>query len=197
VVEDLSAAREVLAANSGKKKWYRRWTHRSAVALILRQHSQRGVEVLMIQRAEREGDPWSGHMAFPGGRLDSSDAHSLAAATRETWEEIGLAETSYSDCLTRLSDIVSRPHKGWRPMVISSFVFSINSVPELKLNHEVADTLWVPLSFIADHNNREQMQWQMKNTQYTLPCYFYQQQRIWGLSLLMLDELVGWLVSKG
>jgi hypothetical protein len=82
-------------------------------------------------------------------------------------------------------------------MVISSFVFSINSVPELKLNHEVADTLWVPLSFIADHNNREQMQWQMKNTQYTLPCYFYQQQRIWGLSLLMLDELVGWLVSKG
>ncbi len=50
----------------------------------------RVTDLLFIRRAEKSGDPWSGHMAFPGGHMESSDASLLAAAIRETQEEIGL-----------------------------------------------------------------------------------------------------------
>lgn len=184
----LQQLQTVVTAHSPATKWYRYFVKRSAVALIVRESA--GLEVLMIKRASREGDPWSGHMAFPGGMMEKTDRHGLAAATRETWEEIGLAGEHYSDCLGRLSDITSSPHRGIRPMVISPYVFSIDCTPTLKLNHEVADVVWVPLDFLADHSNRQTMQWQRKKQTLTLPCYFYQQQRIWGLSLLMLDELL-------
>ena len=63
----------------------------ASVALILRGPEGASQEVLFIERATRESDPWSGHMAFPGGRLDDSDATSRAAAERETVEEVGLS----------------------------------------------------------------------------------------------------------
>lgn len=179
-----------LDKHRARKKWYRRWCQRSSVAIILREGDQ-GLEVLMIKRAEREGDPWSGHMAFPGGRMELVDAGGLATAQRETHEEIGLADNQYSDCVGRLSDIHANMKQRFKPMIISCFVFAVDEIPELNLNYEVADVIWVPLRFIADHSNRQTMQWQRNNKKpVTLPCYFYQQQRIWGLSLMMLDELV-------
>lgn len=72
----------------GRRVW-RRLMQRSAVAMIL-QVREGELHILMIKRAEREGDPWSGHMAFPGGRMDKADAHGFAVAVRETEEEIGL-----------------------------------------------------------------------------------------------------------
>ena len=75
-------------------------------------------------------------------------------------------------------------------MVISCFVFTLEGEPELALNHEVDEVVWVPLPFIADASNRETMQWQRNNKPLTLPCYFYQGRRIWGLSLMMFDHLI-------
>ena len=68
----------------------RRLKTRSAVAMIL-QVRDGELQILMIKRAERVGDPWSGHMAFPGGRMDKSDANGYAVAVRETAEEVGLS----------------------------------------------------------------------------------------------------------
>mgnify|MGYP001813096738 CR=1 FL=1 len=78
-----------LADHKPRRKWLRRYTKRSAVALIL-QIREGELNVLMIKRAERKGDPWSGHMAFPGGRMDPGDDHGYAVAVRETEEEVGL-----------------------------------------------------------------------------------------------------------
>ncbi len=55
-------------------------------------------EVLFIRRAGRAGDRWSGHVALPGGKRDPEDADDLAAAIRETMEEVGLDVTT-KDCL--------------------------------------------------------------------------------------------------
>ena len=168
-----------------RRKWWRRWARRSAVALVLRDDGA-GLEALMIRRAEREGDRWSGHMAFPGGVKAASDRNTLAAAARETHEEIGLRLTDHALLHGRLSDVGTVPHLGQRrPRVVTPYVFGLHSLPPLSLNHEVADVLWVPLAFIADHGNRERMAWR----NFDLPCYFYEGQRIWGLSLMMLDEL--------
>ncbi|ARN73472.1 NUDIX hydrolase [Oceanicoccus sagamiensis] len=190
VITTLQQARQQLAPFKPRKKWYRRWVKRSAVALILRQ-TDSGLETLMIKRADREGDPWSGHMAFPGGRGEQADSNNLHTARRETWEEIGLDTDQHTQVLGRLSDIATPPFRGHHRMVVTPYLFTIEQVPELNPNHEVAEVIWVPLAFLADPDNRERMQWQRDNMTRDLPCYFYNDRRIWGLSLLMLDELVG------
>ncbi|NNL85157.1 MAG: NUDIX domain-containing protein, partial [Myxococcales bacterium] len=57
--------------------------------MIFRENSAH-TEVLFIERARHPDDPWSGHMALPGGRLDPVDASLRAAAERETREEVGV-----------------------------------------------------------------------------------------------------------
>ena len=65
----------------------------------------------MIKRAEREGDPWSGHMAFPGGRKDPGDRNGFACAVRETEEEVGLQLGDGDKCIGRLSEVnAMSPH---------------------------------------------------------------------------------------
>mgnify|MGYP006305808619 CR=1 FL=1 len=64
---------------------------RAAVAATMRfDEAGDGCELLFILRAKQEGDPWSGHMAFPGGRMEPDDADELAAARREAREEVAL-----------------------------------------------------------------------------------------------------------
>ena len=59
----------------------------AAVALILN-----GNKFLLIKRADQEGDPWSGHMALPGGHRENGETCEQAAI-RETMEETGLSVT--------------------------------------------------------------------------------------------------------
>jgi 8-oxo-dGTP pyrophosphatase MutT (NUDIX family) len=169
----------------------RHTSRRSAVTLLLRDQPASGAEVLMIERAHREGDPWSGHMGFPGGRMDPGDRHSFAAATRETHEEIGLDVERHGRLLGRLSDMSTHIRSGRSAMLVTPYVFSVAGEPALRANYEVADILWVPLGFLAETANRQQMDWQYDGTDLQLPCYYYEGRCIWGLSLAMLDEFLG------
>ena len=111
-----------LSDHTPGRKLLRRLMKRSAVAMIL-QVREGELNILMIKRADRAGDPWSGHMAFPGGRMDKEDAHGFAVAVRETEEEVGLSLGDEDQCIGRLSDINARPHKGalaWRSAPLSS-----------------------------------------------------------------------------
>jgi len=162
---------------------------RSAVAMIL-QVQEGELHILMIKRAEREGDPWSGHMAFPGGRMDKTDDHGYAVAVRETQEEVGLNLGESDRCIGRLSDINARPHKGMFGMAVSPFVFHLERNVEFTPNYEVAETVWVPLEFLLDTDNREEMVWEYKGVKIPMPCYYYGKRCIWGLSLMMLDEMM-------
>ena len=148
------------------------------------------ISVLMIRRAEREGDPWSGHMAFPGGRSEHADPDSLATARRETLEEIGLDLEAHCDCLGRLSDLLTRPGIRGGSMCITPYLFALESAVPFSQNVEVDEIHRIPLAFLADRGNRQRMRWRPNGVAIDLPCYFYADRRIWGLSLMMLDELV-------
>ena len=76
----------------------------AAVALVLREHAS-DLELLFIQRAKHPKDPWSGHMAFPGGRMDPGDPDGKGAARRETLEELALDLERDGELLGRLSDL--------------------------------------------------------------------------------------------
>jgi len=167
---------------------------RAAVAAVLRP-GENGPELLFIHRAEDPLDPWSGHMAFPGGRVDPGDMDPLAAALRETREEVGLDLETVGEEIGRLSDMAAIGRGRLMQMVITPFVFALESSPGLVPNHEVAAVVWVPVSFIADHSNRETMPYQRDELTLELPCYHYRDHLIWGMTLAMVDELLS-LVSR-
>jgi 8-oxo-dGTP pyrophosphatase MutT (NUDIX family) len=196
VVETLEEARLRLQGWRARRKWWRALARKSAVAIPLREGAD-GLEILMIERAHREGDRWSGHMAFPGGMLHVLDRNSLAGAVRETHEEIGIDLGNRGVLLARLSDIGSPSHVGHRrPLVISPYVFGVRDEVEPALNHEVASVVWVPLTFLADYRNRDEMEWRHGRHSRRLSFYMYADKRIWGLSLRMIDELLARL-GKG
>jgi 8-oxo-dGTP pyrophosphatase MutT (NUDIX family) len=167
---------------------------RAAVAAVLRP-GENGPELLFIHRAEHPDDPWSGHMAFPGGRVDPGDVDPLAAALRETREEVGLDLETVGEEIGRLSDMTAIGRGRLVGMVITPFVFALESSPGLVPNHEVAAVVWVPVGFIADHSNRETMPYRRAGLSLELPCYHYRDHLIWGLTLGMVDELLS-LVSR-
>ncbi len=173
----------------------RRLKTRSAVAMIL-QVRDGELQILMIKRAERMGDPWSGHMAFPGGRMDKSDANGYAVAVRETAEEVGLSLGPEDECIGRLSELNAKPQRGSFGMAVSPFVFRLDREVIFTPNYEVAEVVWVPLEFLTDEDNREEMIWEYKGEKIPVPCYMYEGRCIWGLSLMMLDELLDLVAGR-
>ena len=162
---------------------------RAAVAISLRSGVS-GPEILMIQRAVREGDPWSGHMGFPGGRKDATDVTDVDCAKRETREEISFDLDTHGELVCQLSDV----NTGWRAdrpeMLVAPFIFKVDSTPSFALNHEVDDTLWVPLNFLLDDANRGRHQWDWRGEVLESDAFTYEGRLIWGLSLMMIDELL-------
>ena len=127
---------------------------RAEVALVLNPAIDReDPNILFIQRAEHKDDPWSGQMAFPGGRREPEDALDGAAARRETFEEIGLA-LSASQLVGRLDDMRGRHGGRSADLVISCFVFIVESVSALRPNHEVSDVVSLPISRLLDPSLR-------------------------------------------
>lgn len=120
---------------------------RAAVAMVLRQRAD-GPEVLLIERSRKEGDPWSGHMAFPGGRLDPGETVEQAAR-RETHEEVGLSLHD-AEPLGRLDDLTGRRAGVSTGLIISAFVFEHHGdTPLVYQEAEVAEALWVPVSALS------------------------------------------------
>lgn len=167
----------------------------AAVAAIFRHssmgHTEHAVELLLIRRAEKEGDPWSGHMAFPGGRMQAEDASPFAAAVRETQEEIDLDLQEHGLHIATLSQQRAMALGKPIPLVISPFVFELKQF-EVRFvpNQEVAETLWIPLHFFLDPGNRTTMNYRKMGVDWKLPCYEYQGRRVWGLTLRMIDEVL-------
>jgi 8-oxo-dGTP pyrophosphatase MutT (NUDIX family) len=111
------------------------------VALLLRVE-QGEVELLLIRRAEREGDPWSGHMAFPGGRWQPGDGSLAVTAARETREEVGIDLWRHGHRLGELDALAPRSAR-IPSIVVSPFVYHVPADVVARPNHEVQEAVWV------------------------------------------------------
>ncbi|MEE4273424.1 MAG: CoA pyrophosphatase [Thermoanaerobaculales bacterium] len=168
----------------------------AAVAAVFRQGAD-DAELLFIHRAEDPRDPWSGHMAFPGGRVEPGDRHTLATAMRETREEVGLDLGAEARFLGRLSDVAAVGRGRPLPLVIEPFVFALTGDVGLEPNREVAEIVWVPVGFLLDRGRRSTVPWKHGEMTVQLPCYRYQGHVIWGLTFGMVDELLELLDGSG
>jgi 8-oxo-dGTP pyrophosphatase MutT (NUDIX family) len=163
---------------------------RAAVVLLFRGTAE-GVDLLFIRRSEQANDPWSGHMAFPGGRVDPSDTDSRFAARRELREELAIALEDCAHELGVLSHLRAMARGRVLNMVIEPFVYALHQeVTLIPAPEEVAEAIWIPLSFFLDPRHRESMQVEFAGESWTLPCYRREGRTIWGLTLRMLDELL-------
>jgi 8-oxo-dGTP pyrophosphatase MutT (NUDIX family) len=162
---------------------------RAAVAVVLEPRHD-DLHVLFIQRAVRNGDPWSGQMAFPGGFHSSLDADLAETARRETLEEIGLDLAASAASIGRLDEIQGVARGRGLPLVISPHLFELRERAELRPNHEVQGTLWVPLSYLADDGNVGVMEYSGGPEPMRLPAYRYAERTIWGLTFRMVRNFV-------
>ncbi|MBX3250923.1 MAG: CoA pyrophosphatase [Myxococcales bacterium] len=179
---DLDAVRRALEARSPEE---REAHERAAVAAILRDAGF-GPEVLLIRRAEREGDPWSGHMALPGGRHEPADRDLRETALRETREELGL-DLSGARLLGRLDDVETH-----RPgLVVRPFVFEVQGdAPTLAVpNREVAEAVWAPLSPLVRGERDAHYLHEHPGGKVRFPAYDVEGRIVWGLTYRMLQIL--------
>lgn len=162
-------------------------TRRAAVAVILRP-APPGLEVLLIRRAERSGDPWSGHMAFPGGHLEEADPDLETAARRETHEEVGLL-LDQGSLVGALDEYPARARGRQTGIVVSPFVYVLHATPELQPNDEVAEVVWGPLGAMARGEVDALRPYRRGNETLDLPAYRVGEHLVWGMTHGMLGTL--------
>lgn len=162
----------------------------AAVAAVLREPEPGAeVEILLIRRAERDGDPWSGHMAFPGGRRDGRDGDLLETAVRETREEVGLDLAASGRLLVELEPVPAIARGKRMGITISPYVFALlgDAPSTLTPNHEVAETVWCPLGTLGRGETRGTFHYRHEGVPFELPCLHVGDRVVWGLTYQMLQ----------
>ncbi len=189
VVYPIEFIRDRLAEHQPEAFSVKENTRQAAVAVILRNEADgdpRATEILFIKRAEKPGDPWSGHMAFPGGHREESDADLKAAAMRETLEEIGL-DLSAGTYLGALDQQRAMPRGRPLNMLIAPHVFSLKGDPAFAPNYEVDEVVWTDLGGLVSGDRHD---WETRPMA-GRPTVFngYRLERghfVWGLTYRML-----------
>ncbi len=161
----------------------------AAIAATLRMGGA-GPELLLIRRAEAERDPWSGHVAMPGGRMDAGDADLAATAVRETREETGIDLGMQGRLLGTLDDIHPRTPV-LPPIVVRPFVAAVAGNTTVTANREIADHTWVPFAAFLDERNWSTAPIAVRTlgTQ-ERPVFRYHGYQVWGMTEYMLRQLV-------
>jgi 8-oxo-dGTP pyrophosphatase MutT (NUDIX family) len=159
----------------------------AAVSLVLVEGAE-GAEILLIKRAERAGDPWSGQIAFPGGRRDPRDRDLVGTAMRETREETGV-ELAAAERLGVLDDLAPRSTR-LPPVIVRPFVFALRSRPLLTTNAEVERAFWVPLGRLSHPDVRSEVTLALGDGERTFPAYRLGEDFVWGMTERILTPFV-------
>ena len=163
---------------------------RAAVAVVLGPTPE-GLQLLFIERAQHPDDPWSGHIAFPGGRIEADDPSPRAAAERETLEEVGI-NLSTAECWGRVDDLTGH----MLPVVVSGFVYRLETPAALVLNHEIESAFWAGADQLRDPGKRTQYRLRRRGEEQTFPALDLlgpNRPLLWGLTFRIVRQLISWM----
>lgn len=160
----------------------------AAVAVVIR--ASPALELLLIKRARSERDPWSGHMALPGGRRDPGDATLEHTAVRETLEETGLDLAALGVPLGRLDEI--KPGSVRLPkLTIAPFVWGVPARTDARVaSREVDAVHWVPLEVLRAPRTHADVEIPLPGGARTFPCYRVVDEIVWGLTYRILRQFL-------
>jgi 8-oxo-dGTP pyrophosphatase MutT (NUDIX family) len=182
---------------------------RAAVAIILRARLEGAppsheslvtsqevpsLEVLLIQRAERQGDPWSGQIALPGGRQDPVDATLQDTAIRETREETGIDLAAHGLVLGTLDELRPRTPV-LPPIIVTPFVAIVPGDIPIQISEELADAFWTPWSIFADPARIDESTVQVRGAAWRVTSYAVGERVVWGMTERMLRQLAERIVT--
>lgn len=171
----------------------------AAVALVLRPApaldaigDDAPLELLFIKRAEFDGDPWSGHVAFPGGRHEPGDQSLEHTARRETHEELGLGLAASARLLGVLDDLHPRT-PALPPILVRPFVYALEREVTLAPTREVALAFWVPVASLARPGARVSATVQARGRELLVPSWLHEGHVIWGMTERIVVSLLSHL----
>lgn len=185
--------RRSVVEHSAKVHDVRPSTRQAAVSVVLRPHGS-DTEALFILRATKEGDPWSGHMAFPGGHYEDHDETLRHTAERETLEEIGLDLVQTCEFVGQIDEVQANPRGRDLDMVVSPFVYELKTDDfRFDLNYEVADVLWGSLSAMHTGTSHTMGEFVVGGETVNYPGYGVGTEIVWGLTYRMVDQFFAML----
>jgi len=189
---DIVKLRSALGSRSGAGADNAEGVRRAAVALIIRAGENGAPELLFIKRSEYPADPWSGQVAFPGGREEAADPTLADTAIRETREETGIDLVADGTVIGTLDDL--RPNTVKLPAVIvRPYVVLLNRFEPLVLSDEVALAFWVPLEAFRDAPAWRETAVHARGVQMNRRAFHHKGQVIWGMTERILAQLLALL----
>ncbi|HEX6574552.1 MAG TPA: CoA pyrophosphatase [Gemmatimonadaceae bacterium] len=162
---------------------------RAAVAILIRLGDSDEPEIFFIQRAEYEGDPWSGHVAFPGGREEPDDESLVDTAIRETFEETGIDLRGACELIGVLDDLHPRTIR-LPAIVVRPFVFLVSELDDPVLSDEVANAFWVPLSVLLDRTVWHDTKVKAGDIEISRFAFHHSGYVVWGMTERILSGLL-------
>ncbi|MEE8469081.1 MAG: CoA pyrophosphatase [Planctomycetota bacterium] len=162
---------------------------RAAVAITLRVDQDRP-ELLLMRRAEREDDPWSGQVSLPGGHAEEGDLDLVATAIRETREELGIELDRDGGLLGALEPIQARARGGLMDTTIAPFVFASEDEQGATLGPEAVEAFWLPLQPVLQGELNGRFTYRGGDVVRLLPCWRFEGHTVWGLTHRIVSDFL-------
>lgn len=160
----------------------------AAVAVLLRARDT--LEVLLIRRAELTGDPWSGHIALPGGRRAPTDTDLLDTACRETEEEVAVPVRRVGSFIGALDEVAPSTLR-LPPILVAPFVLAVPPDTTITPNpREVQAAFWVPVDSLRDRSAASEILIDAHPDPLRFPSLTYADHVIWGLTYRILQQFL-------
>lgn len=170
---------------------------KAAVALVFRSETGErsgSPELLFIKRADYPGDPWSGQVAFPGGREEPGDLSLADTAARETREETGIDLMRDGTFIGTLDDL--RPRINRLPdVIVRPYVVLLDRYEPLVLSNEVALAFWIRLESLKASDSWRETQVLARGVQINTRAFHHDGHIVWGMTERILGQLLEILAS--
>jgi 8-oxo-dGTP pyrophosphatase MutT (NUDIX family) len=164
----------------------------AAILLALRARADGEPELLMIKRADAEGDPWSGHIACPGGHMEPGDGDLAVTAVRETLEETGVDMVRDGRLLGHLDDLSPRT-PSLPPLVIRPYVGLVRAGVAIVPSREVAAAFWVPVSALQEQSAWRTGSVSVGGSQREVGVFQHGEYTVWGLTERVLRQFLAYM----